>query len=301
MKSKILAWLRDPKRTAQAGKMLFLEYGTNINITRLINRLQDDKRIIAILDVQLKQLIGVSVLPDQVDQPKKAPAKEQPNTRQSARKSNIQDIQDLRKSRRLPDRPASRPDDDQVKKQITKELADPYPIEKRPKELDPVYDSKNKLYVEAKNLHAQLVAKGDEMDKFQEDTKAWQKLADERKEIAKKLLELWNQVNDHWGIIDHFKKHGQLPLEEDSVEKKSQVKADDENPVELDKRWRTLGTYISKAKKKPEKNAEKLKEYLDERNDIAKKLNKLAGEEKYKITEYEAPKPKAKKTPKSRK
>lgn len=273
MKSKILSWLTDPKRTAEDGRMLYAQYGRKQFISRQINRLQNDKKVIAILDTQFRLMLGMSVLPPQVDPV--VVKKEDPKRKASkvisangSKKSGLGKIKSVEPKKR--------------------ELADPYPDEDtRPEELKELYKQKNELYVEAKNLNSTLIAKGDEMDKYDEGSTDYIAIADVRREMAKEIIEKYNEVNMIWKKIDYFKEHGKLP-EAEMLETKIDVKADVEDPIALDKRWRTIGTYISKAKKNPERNQEKLSELYAESNQIAEKLNALSGENKYVKREHEA-------------
>jgi len=272
-KLKINDWLSSPNRTASEGKLLYLQFGVNINIIRMLNRINDTRKIISILDTQFKILLGISVLPEQIDiKPIKKQIGIKPKIKQiDTRKKNIDKA--LAKSIQPKEREKSDP--------FTK-------LSSRPEVLIPIYEEKNKLYVEAKNLHSMLVAKGDEMDKFDEESKDYKKLAAERKEMAKQIISLFDQVNKCWKQIDFFAINKKLP-EPEILEQKPEIKADDTNPIELDKRWRTLGTYISKAKKNPERNQEKLKELITESNEIAKKLNTILKISKYKMRQYKIP------------
>lgn len=265
-KEKIQKWIDNPKRTATQGLNLYVEFGRKPNLLRRLRRQTDDKRVIDTLLVQFKLMLGLPILPQSKEEKPKDDTK---TAGKDLPQFDINQIKDLDKT-------------------SERELADPFPEEKRPKELIDIYTKKNTLYVEAKNLFSMLVAKGDEMEKFDEESEDYQAIAAERKEMAKQIISKYDQVNECWKQIDYFAKHGKLPEVED-LKKKPEIKADDEDPIALDKRWRTLGTYISKAKKKPEKNAEKLAELYAESNVIADKLNKMAGEEKYKMREYETP------------
>lgn len=273
-KLKILSWIEDPERTAKQGIKLYAEFGRKQFISRTINRLQNDDKIIAILDVQFKLMLGLSVLPPQVDAPVKQKV--------VSIDKNIQK-EDSDAGIILASTEAKAPEF--VEK---KELSDPFPEDKRPDVLKEIYEKKNAFYVEAKNIFSIIVAKGDEMEKFAEDSAEYKALADERKPMAFEVIKLYDQVNDCWKQIDSFAEHGKLPEVEDAIEK-PEIKADDEDPIAMDKRWRTIGTYISKAKKNPERNQEKLAELYAESNAIAEKLNALASEEKYKMRKYETP------------
>jgi hypothetical protein len=263
--SSIKAWLSHPNRTMKKGLELFQQHSTNINLMRHMKRLNDDNRVISILDTQLRKLIGLSVLPEQVDIVREK--KEDKPKKDLAR--GIVMVNSV-----------------EPKKRTT---PDPYTeVGSRPKLLIPVYDSKNNLYVEAKNLSSLLVAKGDEMDNYDEGSEDWQKIADERHEMAKQILSKYDLVNESWNQIDYYSEHGKLPDPVDPI-KEPVVLADKDDPIAMDKRWRTLGTYISKAKKDPEKNQNKLVKYYNESNEIANKLNAIHGEEKYIIRNYETP------------
>lgn len=267
MKSKILAWLNNPNRTADQGRILYAQFGRKQFVSRQINRLDNDKKVIDILDTQFRLMLGMSVLPPQVDP--ETVKKEESKKPKGKKKSDLGKITSVEPKPR--------------------ELGDPYPDEdKRPDELKGLYKEKNELYVEAKNLNSILIAKGDELDKHDLGSDEYSAIAAQRREMAKQIIDLYNQVNVIWKKIDYFKEHGKLP-EDEALEPVIEVKADVEDPIALDKRWRTLGTYISKAKKNPERNQEKLLELFSESNEIAAKLNALAGEEKYKIRENETP------------
>ncbi len=83
-----------------------------------------------------------------------------------------------------------------------------------------------------------------------------------------------------------FSQNGKLP-DPEILEQKPEIKADVDDPITLDKRWRTLGTYISKAMKEPERNQVKIGDYIKESNSIAMILNKKIGSDKYLIRSYE--------------
>ncbi|MFK5893738.1 MAG: hypothetical protein QM504_11010 [Pseudomonadota bacterium] len=272
-KKKILDWIKNPERTAKQGKNLYAAYGRKQFISRLIHRLENDDKVIDILDIQFKMMLGLSVLPPQVDS-KPVEKDEAPEKGKSGEKILNTDL-GLAKSV-------------EPKK---RELVDPYPEpDQRPDELKTLYEQKNVLYVEAKNLNSTLIAKGDEMDKHEEGTDEYNVYLEERREIAKTVIAHYNQINVIWKQIDYFKEHGSLPAP-DVIQPKLVIKADKHDPIAMDKRYRTLGTYISKAKKDPERNQEKLKEYYIESNEIAKKLNEMAGEEKYKMRSHDATPP----------
>lgn len=252
---EIVNWLNDPEKTAKKGIMLYAEHGVNINIMRKIKRISDE-RAIGLLETQFKKLLGMSILPEQID----ADAKKV--------QRDVGPVHNTNKE--------------------VREKTDPFPKKKsRPKELVEIYKEKDKLYVKAKNLNSMLIAKGDEMDQYKPTDERYLKLKAERKKIAKEVIELFNEINKQWKLIDYYAEHGKLP-EPEMMEPKAEIKADVDDPVALDKRYRTLSTYISKAKKKPERNQDKLKELYAESNAIAEKLNTIYGEGKYKIREYEA-------------
>lgn len=147
---------------------------------------------------------------------------------------------------------------------------DPFP-HKKPEVLQPFYDKKLHLFIETRQLQARMVAIGDH--RLNDKTK------EERRIIAKQILESWDGINECWRQIDYYKEHGKL-MEVTPEPEAPAIKADATDPMELDKRWRTLGTYISKAKKK--KNQEALTTYMTERNAIAEILNK-SGNKTYKL------------------
>ncbi len=248
-KKEILSWLNNPERTAREGRMLYSDYGVNINISRRLKHIPDEN-VIDLLDIQFKTLLGLSILPEQVDV---KPQKE---------KKDLGLVKSISPQKR--------------------KLKDPYPESKRPEELQAIYEEKNKLYVEAKNLNSILIAKGDEIEKLEKDSDTYKKQVIERRELAKQIIDRYNKVNACWKKIDYFAEHNKLP-EPEILEQKPEIGADIDNPLALAKRYRTLSSYISKAKKKPERNQEKLKELYAESNAIAEKLNAIHGEEKYKM------------------
>jgi len=262
-KKEILSWLENPERTAREGKMLYAEFGRNININRRIRVISDD-RAIGILETQFKKLLGMSILPEQMDIKRKP--KDKAKTKEN--KTDLGKVAYIIPKRRT--------------------LADPYPKDNRPEELKEFYNEKEKLYIEAKNLNSMLVAKGDEMEKLKENSKAYKKLVEERREIAKQVIEKYSQINACWKQIDYFAANGKLP-DPEILEEEPEIKADPEDPLEMAKRYRTLSSYISKAKKNPERNQEKLKELYAESNAIARKLNVIYGEEKFKLKGNETP------------
>jgi len=266
--STIKAWLNHPNRTKKKGLELYQEYGTNINLMRFMKRLPEDEKVINILDTQLRQLIGLSVLPEQVD------------------------IKPVKKVDPPKDRGIVLTHvfvDEASKKLEGKQ--DPFGKEpgSRPEVLLDIYKSKDEAYVEAKNLNSILIAKGDEMDKFEEDSKEYLKIAEERKGMAKQIIALFDKVIECWKLIDYYSANGKLPEEGSSSASSSSSSASDIDPIALDRAWRNLGSKISRAKKNPEKNQEKLIELYKESNDIATTLNTHYNEDKYKMRQYETP------------
>ena len=93
--------------------------------------------------------------------------------------------------------------------------------------------------------------------------------------MAKQMIDLYNKINEYWKKIDYFKANGELP-EPEELAPKADIKADTDNQAQLDKRWRTLGTYISKEKKKKEPRHERLQQLVGESNAIAARLNEMS-------------------------
>ncbi len=278
-KEKIKDWIYDPDRTADEARELYTKYGNNQNIHRLIGQLNYDKKVISILDTQLRQMVGMSVLPgrDKRRAPRKIPY--------------LQNIESSSESASAGSSPESlsvslsSSETTTLEKIVERELSDPYSKD-RPQILIKYYDLKNKCYVEAKQLSAQLVAKGDQLDKLEEGSDEYNELANERKEMAEKILAHFEVINDCWAKIDYYRENDKLP-DTTLSESGSESESTGIDPVALDRVWRNLGSKISRAKKNPEKNQEKLVQLYKESNELAKVLNDFHGTEKYKMRSYD--------------
>ena len=128
--------------------------------------------------------------------------------------------------------------------------------QKLPEALEPLYQDKRKKYIEVRNLHARMCGSDD---------------VKEREQMAGQILDTWDEINAIWKQIDYFSHHGKLPTPEMTIPTPD-IKADTTDPIALDRRRRTLLTYISKAKKNPERNQERLIDYQKEIDAILKIL-----------------------------
>jgi len=136
----------------------------------------------------------------------------------------------------------------------------PEPIPKDvPGILEPFYEKKKKLYVEVRNIQSKL---------------CYNNKQDERKQMAGNILEIWDEINECWRNIDYYHKFKKLP-EAGEVTPEPKIKADITDKAELKERLRTIRTYISKAKKKPEKYEHVLMDYTAEKEAILKILEKF--------------------------
>jgi len=130
------------------------------------------------------------------------------------------------------------------------------PPKQVPAILEPLYLKKREKYILVRNLLSKLQVSSDQ---------------EERCTMAGEILHIWDEINALWKQIDYHHQHGKLPPPE-VVIPTVEIKADTSDPLALDRRRRTLATYISKAKKNPERNQENLIAYQNEVDAIKKLL-----------------------------
>ena len=124
MKINIMSWLSDPDKKAAEGRMLFATYGKNLFLMRVISNTTDEKKIISILDNELRLLIGVDPLANLVG------------------KKVVVDAVVVKPTQQTPDNQTG--------------MIDPYPDKsKLPVDLMPVYETKTRIYIEVKQLTAE--------------------------------------------------------------------------------------------------------------------------------------------------
>lgn len=256
MKMNIMSWLTDPDKKANDGRMLFATYGKNMFLMRVISNTIDERKIISILDNELRLLIGVDPLANLVG------------------KKIVLEAMAVK--------PTQQTHDNQTG------MIDPYPDKSNlPLDLMPVYEEKTKLYIEAKQLSAHLVSLGDKLLALTVDSEDYSAIVEKRREIAKLIDTSWMKINQAWVTIHYYSEHGCMPVVAEaslSVD----INCDQTDVMALDKRYRTLKTYISKNKKDVETNREKLVKWCIEINAIALILNARSDDSPYIIYNLES-------------
>jgi len=89
--------------------------------------------------------------------------------------------------------------------------------------------------------------------------------------MAARILDMWDEINQCWKQIDYYNQHKRLPDPELEVPTPT-IKADTSDPIGLDRRRRTLKTYLSKGKKDPERNQQNMIDWQAEIDAIEKIL-----------------------------
>ena len=249
MKINIMSWLSKPDKKAAEGRMLFANYGKNLFLMRVISNTTDEKKIISILDNELRLLIGVDPLANLVG------------------KKVVVDAVVVKPTQQTPD--------------IQTGMVDPYPDKsKLPVDLMPVYETKTRIYIEVKQLTAELVILGDYLRPLDKNSVQAQEIVKKRNELAKRIDSSWMNINQAWETIHYYSEHGCMPvLSEQSLS--PEINCDKTDFMALDKRYRTLKTYISKYKKDIETNKEKLVRWCIEINAIALILNTRSTDSPY--------------------
>jgi ribosomal protein S15P/S13E len=249
MKNNIMSWLTDPDKKANDGRMLFATYGKNLFLMRVISNTTDERKIISILDNELRLLIGVDPLANLVG------------------KKIVLEAVAVKPTQQTPDNQTG--------------MIDPYPDKSNlPLDLMPVYEEKTKLYIEAKQLSAHLVSLGDRLLALTVDSEDYSAIVEKRREIAKLIDTSWMKINQAWETIHYYSEHGCMPVvSEQSLS--PEINCDKTDFMALDKRYRTLKTYISKNKKDVETNREKLVRWCVEINAIAAILNTRSTDSPY--------------------
>jgi len=125
-----------------------------------------------------------------------------------------------------------------------------------PEDLKKVYEEKKNKYIQVRNLHSKMAHHPEK---------------EERRKLAEQILKLWDEINTCWKKIDYFNQNNKLP-DPEILEIKNKIKTDTSDPAALERRKRTLATYISKAKKDPERNAENLIDWQTEKEAITEIL-----------------------------
>ena len=256
MKNNIRSWLTDPDKKANDGRMLFATYGKNLFLMRVISNTTDERKIISILDNELRLLIGVDPLANLVG------------------KKIVLDAVVVKPTQQTPD--------------IQTGMIDPYPDKsKLPVDLMPVYETKTRIYIEVKQLTAELVILGDYLRPLDQNSLQAQELVKKRNELAKRIDSSWMNINQAWETIHFFADNGQLPVVAEASPSVD-IHCDQTDVMALDKRYRTLKTYISKNKKDVETNREKLVKWCIEINAIALILNARSDDSPYIIYNLES-------------
>jgi ribosomal protein S15P/S13E len=256
MKNNIMSWLTDPDKKANDGRMLFATYGKNLFLMRVISNTTDEKKIISILDNELRLLIGVDPLANLVG------------------KKIVMNAVVVKPTQQTPDNQTG--------------MIDPYPDKSNlPRDLMPVYEEKTKLYVEAKQYSAHLVVLGDTLKTLIADSIEYTQTVEKRNDLAAKITGTWDQINQAWETIHFFADNGQLPVVAEASPSVD-IHCDQTDVMALDKRYRTLKTYISKNKKDVETNREKLVKWCIEINAIALILNARSDDSPYIIYNLES-------------
>jgi DNA repair ATPase RecN len=107
-----------------------------------------------------------------------------------------------------------------------------------------------------------------------------QELVKKRNELAQRIDSSWMNINQAWETIHYYSEHGCMPVvSEQSLS--PEINCDKTDFMALDKRYRTLKTYISKYKKDIETNKEKLVRWCIEINAIALILNTRSTDSPY--------------------
>ena len=251
-----MSWLTDPDKKASEGRLLYANYGKNLFLMRVISNTTDEKKIISILDNELRLLIGVDPLANLVSKKVAVAA--------------------------VAVKPTQQTHDNQTG------MMDPFPDKALiPVDLMPVYEAKTKLYIQAKQYSAHLVALGDRLLALTVDSADYPAIVEKRRELAELIDTSWLKINRAWETIHFFADNGQMPVVAEaslSVD----INCDQTDVMALDKRYRTLKTYISKNKKDIEKNREKLIKWAVEINAISVILNAKSDDSPYIIYNLES-------------
>ena len=146
-------------------------------------------------------------------------------------------------------------------KAIKKRKAATAPI---PEAVKPLKLQKSDLYIVVRNIHSKMsYATNDK----------------ERAELAAQILDTWDAINGLHTRIDYYFEHGEFPEAPPNYDA-IPIKADKNDLIDLYERYKTLGSYISKARKKGDKAKEE--KAIIESNLICDIINKNYGFEKIK-------------------
>jgi hypothetical protein len=133
-----------------------------------------------------------------------------------------------------------------------------------PEEVKPLIAQKSDLYIVVRNIHSKMT--------YADTVK-------ERAELAEQILDTWDAINSLHTRIDYFFAHGEFPEAPPNYDAIN-IKADVNDLIDIYERYKTLGSYISKAKKKGDKAKEE--KAIIESNLICDIINKNYGFEKIK-------------------
>lgn len=233
MKQEIMAWLMNPDATAEEGKQLYVKYGKNLFFMRILSSTNDPVTIKKALNNEFRLLIGINPL-----------AKLIPKIIEEGLKvdSNRISVKNTRYS-------------------------DPYNELTVPPELEGTYKLRNELYVIGKNASSSNTALGEVLRTIDENSEQGIQIVAQRCENAKLILDTALQLDKQWQIIHFFASNGRLP-EPEALIPTSLINCEITDPLQLDKRYRNLKTYISKFRKDVEKNKEDLIKWANELNAI---------------------------------
>ena len=98
-KQEIIEWLENPARTAEAGTALYKKHGVNMNLMRFIQNVGDQKKVMGMLETQLKLLVGISVLPKSGS----APVQVKKQAKPKVTKTSVEKLIELQKANELKD------------------------------------------------------------------------------------------------------------------------------------------------------------------------------------------------------
>lgn len=219
-------WISNPKKDVEKGIKLYDRYGNNPNIKRFIHLSisRSSKKLMSMLECELGKIYKLYQLNSKLfPQVKKTDVVKSSSTK----KASTGDKTLKNKSESF---------EKAVENEVVKKLAEQEKqnIKKCP-ELNSIIERRNLLYVEVKNIHARM---------------AETKVKSQRKEMAKQILDLWDDIGECWESINYFKEFGKLPKpDEHVIAKEPLIKCDVNDMLSLIKRRNTVRSYISMYKK----------------------------------------------------